>query len=247
MKIRDGATPFAHDGGPVGVLVVHGFTGTPQSVRALAERLAQAGHSVRAPRLPGHGTHWTDLARTRWQDWYAEVETAYDELAERCERVVVAGLSMGGALVTLLAERRPEVTALVLVNPVFRMRSVALTALPVARRVTRSAPGLRFDVKKSGVTPHYDDRVSLKAMSSQVQMWHHVTRDLPQVTQPVLLFRSSVDHVIPPSCSDLFTSRISSADVTEVVLENSYHLATLDHDADLIEDRTLEFVRRVAV
>ncbi len=245
MQIRDGATPFAHDGGPTGVLVVHGFTGSPASVRPLAERLAAAGHTVRAPRLPGHGTHWTDLERTRWQDWYAEVETAYEELAERTDRVVVAGLSMGGALVSLLAERRPEVAGLVVINPVFRMRTAALAALPIARRVRRSVPGLPFDVKKPGVTPVADDRIPLKALHSQVQMWHHVTRDLPQITQPALLVRSSVDHVVPASCAELFASRISSSDLTEVVLENSYHVATLDHDAPLLEQQTLDFVERV--
>ncbi|GAB3584759.1 alpha/beta hydrolase [Calidifontibacter terrae] len=245
MNIRDGATPYAHDGGPVGVLLVHGFTGSPASVRPLGRRLADAGHSVRAPRLPGHGTQWTDLERTRWQDWYAEVETAYEELAERCTHVVVVGLSTGGALVSLLAQRRPEVAGLVVINPVLRMHRAALALLPVARRVRRSAPGLPFDVKKTGVESTSDDRMSLKALHSQVQMWHHVTRDLPQITQPVLLFRSKVDHVVPASGADLFRSRISSSDLTETLLENSYHVATLDNDAPLIEQQTLEFVERV--
>src|SRR5664279_1311219 len=94
------AESFAADGGRVGVLVSHGFTGTPESVRSWAEHLAAAGYTVRLPLLPGHGTTWQDTNRTSWQDWYGEIEKAYDELSARCHTVFAGGLSMGGTLVT---------------------------------------------------------------------------------------------------------------------------------------------------
>lgn len=245
MQIREGASPFVHDGSRTGVLVCHGFTGSPLSVRPLAEHLADAGLTVRAPRLPGHGTVWQDLNKTSWTDWYAEVETTYAELRERCDDVVVCGLSMGGALVTLLAERHPEVAGLALINPVFAMKNLKLRLLPVARRLTTSVAGIGGDVKKPGVPEYAYDRVPLRALQSQTQLWHEVTRDLPQITQPALVLRSKVDHVVPAQCSALFLSRISSADVTEVVLPNSYHVATLDNDAPLVQDEVTAFVERV--
>ena len=80
MPVMPGAEAYAREGGPTGVLLCHGFTGSPQSLRPWAEYLAKAGLSVSLPRLPGHGTTWQEMARTRWEDWFAEVDRAFDEL-----------------------------------------------------------------------------------------------------------------------------------------------------------------------
>ena len=112
-----GAEPFSASGGPHGALVVHGFTGCPQSMRGLAQAFAAAGFATELPLLPGHGTSVDDMLATRWADWSGAAESAYDELAARCDRVVVAGLSMGGTITAWLATRHPEIAGLVLVNP----------------------------------------------------------------------------------------------------------------------------------
>src|SRR5271154_1300134 len=111
--ILPGAEPFSATGGAYGALVVHGFTGSPQSMRGLAEALAAAGHAVELPRLPGHGTAIEDMLTTGWEDWTATVQAAYRELAARCDQVVVAGLSMGGTLAIWLALQQPEIAGLV--------------------------------------------------------------------------------------------------------------------------------------
>src|SRR5687767_11596486 len=110
-----GAEPMSVDGGPVGALVLHGFTGNPQSMRGLAEALAGAGFAVELPLLPGHGTAVEDMVGTTWADWLGEAEGAYGKLVARTDRVVVAGLSMGGALAAWLASEHPEVAGLVCV------------------------------------------------------------------------------------------------------------------------------------
>lgn len=247
MQVIPGAEPFSHDAGDVGVLVCHGFTGTPQSMRPLAERFAAEGFSVRLPRLPGHGTTWQELNKTRWTDWFAEVDAAYAELAATCDRVVVVGLSMGGTLATLVAETHPnDVAGLVLINPAYVMNNPRLRAVPLLQHVVPSIAAISGDIKKPGVAEVGYARTPLKALRSQMRMWEQVTRDLPQITQPVILFHSSQDHVVPPACSELFLSRISSEDITDVVLHDSYHVATLDNDAALIEDRAVAFITRVA-
>src|SRR5436305_12482715 len=114
-----GAEPFSAAGGPDGVLVVHGFTGNPQSMRPLAEAFAAAGFTVELPLLPGHGTSVEDMLPTRWSDWSGAAEMAYAELASRCDRVVVAGLSMGGTLTGWLAAHHPEIAGAVIVNGAF--------------------------------------------------------------------------------------------------------------------------------
>jgi carboxylesterase len=112
-----GAEPFSATGGPEGVLVLHGFTGNPFSMRPLAESLAKAGHTVELPLLPGHGTAVDDMLETGWADWSAATEVAYLDLAARCESVAVAGLSMGGTLSCWLAERHTEISGIAVINP----------------------------------------------------------------------------------------------------------------------------------
>ena len=246
MPILPGAEPFSHDGSDVGVLLVHGFTSTPQSLRTWAERLAEAGYTVRLPRLPGHGTTWQEMNRTEWQDWYAAAEVAFRDLHQRCAKVVVAGLSMGAVLATRLAqEHGPRVAGLVLVNPAYTLDDVRLKALPVLKHAVASFPGIASDVKKAGVTELAYTRTPLKALHSLTRLQGLVVRDLPEVTQPVLLIRSTVDHVLPGTNGPLLLSRVSSSDVTEVVLEDSYHVATLDNDAPRVMDESLAFIERV--
>lgn len=244
--VRPGAEPFAHDGDAIGVLLCHGFTGSPASMRPWAEHLAAQGHTVRLPLLPGHGTTWQDMNTTTWQQWYARVSSAFEELRARCDHVLVAGLSMGGALVTRLAEERgDQVAGLVLVNPAYLVEDVRLKLLPVLQRVLPSLPGIGNDIKKPGQDEVCYDKIPLKALYSQTKLWDAVIRDMAAVTQPVLLVRSVEDHVVPASSSAKLLASISSADVTEIVLTDSFHVATLDNDADRIMAEADAFIERV--
>lgn len=246
MPLLPGAEPYSAAGGPVGVLLCHGFTGCPQSLRPWAEHLAAAGLTVELPLLPGHGTRWQDLALTRWEDWYAADERALLDLAGRCESVVVMGLSMGGCLALRLAEQHPDVVAgLVLVNPsltqpvttTLRMLRPRL-GLPVLR-------GIVSDIKAPGAREVGYDTIPLAAAASLAGLWRRTVADLGRVTAPVLLFRSAVDHVVAPDSARVLRARVGSADVEERVLQDSYHVATLDADAPAIFAGSLEFVRRV--
>ena len=246
MPVMPGAEPFTHDGGDTGVLLCHGFTGSPQSLRPWASALAGAGCTVRLPRLPGHGTTWQEMNRTRWPDWYATVDRALSELVARCDRVFVGGLSMGGALALRLAESRPaDVAGLLLVNPAVTLGDPRLKALPVLKHLVPSLAGVGNDIAAPGQTELAYDRTPLKALHSFVTAMRDVARDLPQVTQPLLLMHSPQDHVVPVESSELVLARVSSKDVTERLLERSFHVATLDHDADVIEAESLAFVQRL--
>lgn len=114
--ILPGAEPMSVRGGPTGVLAIHGFTGSPQSMRPIASAMADAGHTVELPRLPGHGTSVDDMLTTGWSDWTAAVDAAYCDLAARTERVVVTGLSMGGTLTLWLATQYPEIAGIIPIN-----------------------------------------------------------------------------------------------------------------------------------
>ncbi|NEE01802.1 alpha/beta hydrolase [Phytoactinopolyspora halotolerans] len=246
MHAPSAAAPFFRDGGPTGVLLCHGFTGSPASMRPWAEQLAAAGHTVHVPLLPGHGTSWREMNLTRWPDWFAAVENALLRLDERCDSVVVAGLSMGGGLALRLAQVHPSaVSALVLVNPSVASADRRLRALPLLQYVVPSLAGLGNDIAKPGQDEHAYPRTPLRALHSLTHLWKVVVRDLPAVTQPLLMFRSATDHVVDGSGAPLIIDGVSSADVTEVVLHRSYHVATLDYDADTIFTRSAEFIERV--
>ncbi|MFD3455979.1 alpha/beta hydrolase [Streptomyces sp. NPDC058691] len=246
MPLMPGAEPYRHDGGDIGVLLCHGFTGTPQSMRPWGEYLAERGLSVSAPLLPGHGTRWQDMQVTGWQDWYAEVDREFRALSGRCDRVFVFGMSMGGALtLRLAAQHGAAVSGIALVNPSVKADSHQLKAVPVLRHFVPSVPGIASDIAKEGSSEVGYDRTPLHAVHSLSRLWTLVRRELPQVTQPLLLLRSRVDHVVHPSNSALVLSRVSSTDVTETVLERSYHVATLDHDAETIFEQSDAFVRRL--
>jgi carboxylesterase len=250
VSVRPGAEPFAHDGDDVGVLLCHGFTGNPSSLRPWAEELAAAGHTVRLPRLPGHGTTWQEMGRTRWTDWYGEVDAAFRELRERSRVVVVGGLSMGGALALRLAEEHgggeTGVNGLVLVNPAVKLTDRRLAAVPVARWVVPSFPPVGSDIKKSGSTEDAYDRIPGQALHSMLQFYRLVAADLPKVKQPLLLLRSPEDHVVPPVSSAFVLSHVGSDDVTEILCEDSYHVVTLDNDAPRVFSESLAFVERLA-
>ena len=247
MPVLAGAEPFSAQGGPVGALLCHGFTGTPQSLRPWAEHLAAAGLTVSLPRLPGHGTSPQEANRTRWADWYAELDGSLRDLTTRCDDVFVMGLSMGGTLALRLAENHGDrVRGLVLVNPSLLTRRPGRFALPMLRWVLPTYRGIGSDIKKAGAVELAYDRVPVKAAYELSRLWLATRRDLGGVTQPILLFRSATDHVVEPDSCRVLRSAVASTDVREVVLEDSYHVATLDNDAQLIFAESLAFVRRLS-
>jgi carboxylesterase len=245
VPLLPGAEPFHHDGGPIGVLLCHGFTGSPQSLRPWADYLAAHDYTVSLPRLPGHGTRWQDMQLTRWDDWYSELDRAFASLRTRCEHVFVMGLSMGGALALRVAEQRgSEVAGIVLVNPYVVNVRRSFKLLPVLKLLAPTVKGVAGDIKKPGMTEVGYDRVPLRALASLVENVDRTRDDLGKITQPLLIFRSSVDHVVEPdSCRELL-AYVGTSEVEERVLDDCYHVATLDNEAETIFAGSVEFMRQ---
>jgi carboxylesterase len=241
-----GAEPFSHVGGSMGVLVLHGFTGNPQSMRPLADALAAEGYSVELPLLPGHGTTIEDMIPTRWSDYAEAAEAAYRDLVGRCDAVVLVALSMGGTLACWLAEHHAEVPAMVLVNPFVdppadSFRDVLRGILDSGSEV---APGVGSDISKEGSTELAYLGSPIAAALSLFDGIDGVAARLDHITCPVLLLSSREDHVVPSSSGDVLVAKVSGP-IERVWLEHSYHVATLDHDAELVVSRTVAFVRDV--
>jgi len=241
-----GAEPWTADGGPAGVLVLHGFTGNPQSMRPLAEAYAAAGFTVSLPLLPGHGTRVEDMVPTRWEDWSSAAETAYAELAGRCESVVVAGLSMGGTLTLHLASRHPEVRGIVLVNPLADGEAPGISALVEQLRDLGEplVPGIGSDIAQEGSVESAYPLTPVQPLLSLHAALAGLRGALGEIRCPVLLLTSPQDHVVDPASSDLVASSVQGQ-VERRSLDRSFHVATLDHDAPLIEQEAVAFAKRV--
>jgi carboxylesterase len=240
------ARPELTGGKRIGALVSHGFTGSPYSMKPWARHLAEHGYAVEVPLLPGHGSTWQEMNRTRWEDWYAGVTGAFDKLSAENDVVVAAGLSMGGALVLRLAADRPDrVAAVCVVNPALTTRRKDVLALPVFKWVIPSFPGVANDIKKPGVDEHGYTRTPLKAAHSMLRASKAIVPDLPRITAPLLIFHSADDHVVDESSIPHITAKVSSRDVVERTLTESFHVATLDNDAPAIFEESLEFFSRV--
>jgi carboxylesterase len=241
-QVLPGAEAWSAPGGQQGALILHGFTGCPQSMRPLAEAFAAAGFGVELPRLPGHGTDITDMITTSWTDWSAAAEQAYDNLASRCESVVVAGLSMGGTLTAWLATRHPQIAGIVVINGAFGPIDAAMHAglLEAQQAGLDRIPGPGGDIADPAGHELAYDEAPVNGMLSLLDALDALEPNLPRIEMPALVITSRQDHVVPPTSSEHFVQRVSGT-VEHVWLERSYHVATLDLDAPLIEQRAVAF------
>lgn len=244
--IMSGAEPWSSPaGGPHGVLVLHGFTGNPHSMRGLAEAFASAGFAVELPLLPGHGTSVDDMLSTTFADWSAAAEAALEALSGRADRVVVAGLSMGGTLTAWLSGRHPELAGAVFINALVDEPEGArefVQALLDSGQTVMDAIG--SDVADPDVTELAYDQTPIAPLASLFGVVDEVHEGLRRVDFPVLIMTSPQDHVVPPTNSDTIASLVSGP-VERVTLERSYHVATLDYDRDLINQQAVAFAKRV--
>ena len=244
-EVVPGAEPFFLQGGDTGVLLIHGFTGNPVSVRDWGEALAGRGFTVCCPRLPGHGTTWQDLAKRRGDEWIDEIDAALTRLRVKGGPVVLCALSFGGALALHLAARRPQdVEGIVAVNPYVRDRRQAL--VPFVRLFLRSVRGTGNDIKKAMGDERAYPRVPLRAWAEAGRIMKRAEADLPSVSAPFLLFHSPEDHIVPRGTAEWVFERIGSVDKELVLLPDSFHVATLDNDAPTIFERSASFIERVA-
>jgi carboxylesterase len=227
----------------IGVAVCHGFTGSTVSMQGWADYLAQAGFAVSMPLLAGHGTTWQELGKTRWEHWYRDFEASYLELAERCDTVYVAGLSMGGALALRVAALHP-VAGVAVVNPGLTFLDSRAKYAGLLKYVLKSVPAIGNDMLSPGINEGAYARTPVAAAHQLSLLFNDTISLLPHVLAPTLVFRSRVDHVVPESSLELIKNKLGSTDIQVVYLENSYHVATMDNDAPLIFSQSADFFQR---
>jgi carboxylesterase len=233
-------------GGKIGVLLLHGFTGSPASVFPWAQGIHEAGYTVSVPRLAGHGTRWQDLNESTWEDWYRSAEAAFLTLKASCDRVFVGGFSMGGALALKLSQiRGSEIEGLLLLNPSIFDDRKFFKALPLLKRILPSVKGGASDVAQSGAPIHGYDRIPLKALDSLRELWKQVEHDLYLIDNPLLIGYSINDHVVSPNCSHTIIDNVSSPSVREIIFERSFHNVSLDYEVEDLIAESVEYIHDV--
>lgn len=252
--VTDAGAPFDFVGsGDVGVVCVHGFTGTPFEVRYLGEQLARAGFQVHGLRLPGHGTDLAALDATTWHDWADAVEDAFDTMRLSCRRVAVVGQSLGGLLALHLAARRPDVVSVAslaaplwldgLGRHVARLAEAGTLArvVPWLTKIPKFSGSDVRDRKARAENPCYD-AIPLKALGELVRYMEVVDLSLEMITQPVLVLHATQDHTAPVACAYRIAEKARAQRLR--ILPHSYHLIAVDVERDIVAEEVISFVRR---
>ncbi|WP_088052842.1 alpha/beta hydrolase [Virgibacillus dakarensis] len=245
FHIMKDAEEFYYPGNNTGVLVIHGFTGSTQSMRFLGEQLAEAGFTIYGPRLTGHGTAPEDMEKSTYQEWIQTVEDGLEKLKATCSAVFVTGLSMGGTLTLYLAENHPEIKGIVPINAAIEMPELIETYEQLRFTDTKFVDGIGSDIKKEGVEELAYPKTPVKSMGELINLSKLVRSNLAKINVPALIFSSTVDHVVPPENSQEIYESIIFENRSIIKLENSFHVATLDNDKELIAEKSIEFIKSI--
>ena len=238
-KVISGAEAIFLSGNSTGILISHGFNGTPQSVKYLAEEFAKYGYTVYAPRLKGHGTTIQEMEEATYQDWIADLQEAYLLLKQTCHHIFVIGQSMGGALALDLATKT-VVDGVLTINAALSVPEYeALAHQSTPRYIAEGKP----DIKDTEATEITYEQVPLKAVFQLLEMMKVAKQELTDVTCPVKIFVSPEDHVVPAHCSYNIFDSVNASERELVSLDHSYHVASLDYDKDKIIKHTIEFIQ----
>ena len=245
QQVMEGAEPFRFEGNEVGVLVSHGFTGTTQSVRPLGEALAEEGFTVIGPRLEGHGTSMEDHASSTASDWISSIEAGLTWLQQRTSQTFFTGLSLGGMFALYFAAKYPDrIRGIVPINACVFLNDPDLARIVFDPEAPPTVPGVGSDIKAEGVEELVYPQVPVPPVKEFMAIMGVTDDLLPSIITPALILQSTEDHVVPPENGPHILEKLGGEDKELVWLENSYHVATLDNDADLIADRTAaRFIR----
>lgn len=262
---------FTFHGDRRGVLLVHGLTGTPNEMRLLGKGLNRAGFTVHGVQLDGHCGTEADLLATTWQDWYRSVETAAERLRERCDHVFVGGLSMGALLALHLAARRPElVDGVGVFGATFRYDGWSVPRharlafmLPVLKKFKLARHRTFLEAPPYGIRDERLRASAVKSMQSgdstvaglpgnpwyalaeMLMLSSKVRGELSKVTAPCLVAHATHDDIASIANAYLVRDRVSGP-VQMLLLEDSYHMITIDRERRQLIAAATDFFARIA-
>jgi carboxylesterase len=237
---------FFLEGGETGILLIHGFTGSPPEMRWVGDYLNARGLTVSGPLLPGHGTTPAEMNRCRWIDWTGHVEKALAELRARCRQVFVGGLSMGSLLTLYLAAHHPDLPGAIAYSPAVWTADRLIYLVPIAKYLK---PFRANSGDSDLVDPEADlqlwsyDVVPVRAADELLKLIRQVRRLLPRITCPLLIIHSTGDAMIHPDSARRTYESVGSEDKQLITLNESGHGITVDHQWEFVAKKTYDFIR----
>jgi carboxylesterase len=259
-------TGFHFPGGPTAVLLIHGLTGTPTELKAVGKSLARAGYSVYGVQLAGHCGTEEDLLATGWRDWLASALQAFDRIRQNHDVVFVGGLSMGALLSLLVAARRPEqVAGCILYSPTMFYDGWSVPRLSMLLhgaimlgfgrylRFRENYPyGIKNDRLRARILAAMESGQSSEAgllympgrsLGQLLRLIRDLKKRLPEIQTPTLVLHAREDDVTSIKNASYIAARIGGR-VEKILLENSYHMITIDQERELVADHSIAFLRR---
>jgi carboxylesterase len=233
--------------GKIGILLVHGFTGSPAAMRPWAEFFGARGYTVRVPRLPGHGRQWQELNEVNWEQWTDRVTEELEELEKSCDNIFIFALSMGGGTsLYVTAHHGDRIAGMVLVNPMIHVPGFAAKFAPLVAKFRTHLKAVGGDIKRPGVSEWSYDALPMKGVVQLAKLLKSARASLGLVKVPLLLFHSVEDHTLPVTNTEIIMDEIGSPRKQRIELMNSYHVATIDYDSDFIFENSLVFVQELS-
>ncbi|MFN4190886.1 MAG: alpha/beta hydrolase [Pseudothermotoga sp.] len=235
--------PIFKTKGDRGVLLIHGFTGSPHDMAYLAQRLFDEGFTVSVPRLPGHGTNHMDFLNSTWQDWVRRSIDAYLDLTSVCDKISIVGLSMGALLATIVASRL-KTEKVVLAAPAFKVTDWRLKFTPFMGlfvQYKEKEPPIFEDPSLNKLAQEYWNKVFIKPAAQLYKLQKIATKSLEMVDSPTLVIVTQKDNTVPMSVLDVIREHLKSEFKT-VVLEKSAHPVTNDIEKELVAEKIAEFL-----
>ena len=251
-------------GGRLGVLLIHGLGGTPVELRFIAQALARAGHTTYCCQLTGHCGTPEELRRSTWREWCGSVEAAHDRLKDHCDIILAGGLSMGGILALHLAQNRPDgVHGLLLYAPTLRLDGWSMPWYSRPLHYVRPMPiRLEFDLAEHEPFGLKDERVRalvastmqsgdagqagvfstpMRSFANFNALVAVVKRSLDRIVQPALIVHPRADDIASLKNAQYLQTHLGGL-VDTLVLDDSYHMVTLDQQRHIVVERTASFV-----
>ncbi|MFZ5354699.1 MAG: alpha/beta hydrolase [Bacillota bacterium] len=235
---------FYYKGNCTGVLLIHGFCGTPSEMRYIGEYLKERGFTVKGICIRGHGTSVADMKKTNYRDWINSAVEGYKALKQECDEVFVVGLSMGGLLGLYLA-RNFDVKGIVSMSAPIRIIN-RKSYLELARKCIKRR---RFSITKDFVFKCSDkavigyDRAPLKSICNLFYLIRYVKQNLYAIRKPLLVLQSYGDRVVNPVSANIIYRKTNSEDKSIVYLHNSGHVITCDCEKELVFEEVYRFIK----
>lgn len=241
------AEPFLFTAGSTGCVLVHGFTGTPKEMRLMGEALYKKGITSLGVRLAGHATESSDLRRTLWKDWLVSVEDGIHMLSGICDKVFIAGLSLGGLLSLISAARYPILKGAIAIAAPYSLGND--WRLKFAKPLSAIIPSIDKPKSSSRVAetskehidyPQYPTK-GIVELNDLIKVMH---QSLPEINIPVLLVNSDADQTVPLWHAEMIQKGISQVHVERMTIKGSGHVITEDTNRDRVFDAAYQFMMK---